>query len=124
MTARPGLRLDQLTVEFPGQPAAVSELSFEVAPGQTLGIVGESGSGKSIALRAIMGILPGAARVSSGSLWMGPTGLPLTGKHLRAARRRRVTSTPRRALPSPRTVSGPTAAVQPSASSPTSNQRT
>jgi peptide/nickel transport system ATP-binding protein len=90
VTARPGLRLDQLTVEFPGQPAAVSELSFEVAPGQTLGIVGESGSGKSIALRAIMGILPGAARVSSGSLWMGPTGLPLTGKHLRAARRRRL----------------------------------
>jgi ABC-type glutathione transport system ATPase component len=90
MTVPPALRLDKLTVEFPGSKFAVRDLSFEVAPGRTLGIVGESGSGKSISLRAVMGILPQAARISSGSLWMGDTELPLAGRHVRAARRRRL----------------------------------
>ena len=90
MTAPAALRLDRLTVEFPGSKFAVRDLSFEVPPGRTLGIVGESGSGKSISLRAVMGILPQAARISSGSLWMGDTELPLTGRHVRAARRRRL----------------------------------
>ena len=90
MTAPAALRLDRLTVEFPGSKFAVRDLSFEVPPGRTLGIVGESGSGKSISLRAVMGILPQAARISSGSLWMGDTELPLAGRHVRAARRRRL----------------------------------
>jgi len=90
VTAPAALRLDRLTVEFPGSKFAVRDLSFEVPPGRTLGIVGESGSGKSISLRAIMGILPQAARISSGSLWMGDTELPLAGRHVRAARRRRL----------------------------------
>jgi ABC-type glutathione transport system ATPase component len=90
VTAPAALRLDGLTVEFPGSKFAVRDLSFEVPPGRTLGIVGESGSGKSISLRAVMGILPQAARISSGSLWMGDTELPLTGRHVRAVRRRRL----------------------------------
>ena len=90
MTAPAALRLDRLTVEFPGSKFAVRDLSFEVPPGRTLGIVGESGSGKSISLRAVMGILPQAARISSGSLWMGDTELPLAGRQVRAARRRRL----------------------------------
>ena len=90
MTAPAALRLDRLTVEFPGPKFAVRDLSFEVPPGRTLGIVGESGSGKSISLRAVMGILPQAARISSGTLWMGDTELPLAGRHVRAARRRRL----------------------------------
>jgi peptide/nickel transport system ATP-binding protein len=90
VTAPAALRLDRLTVEFPGSKFAVRDLSFEVPPGRTLGIVGESGSGKSISLRAVMGILPQAARISSGSLWMGDTELPLAGRHVRAARRRRL----------------------------------
>jgi ABC-type glutathione transport system ATPase component len=90
VTAPAALRLDRLTVEFPGSKFAVRDLSFEVPPGRTLGIVGESGSGKSISLRAVMGILPQAARISSGSLWMGDTELPLTGRQVRAARRRRL----------------------------------
>jgi len=37
-----------------------------------------------------MGILPAGARVTSGTLAMGQTPVPLTGKHVRAARRRRL----------------------------------
>ena len=89
-TQAPALRLEGLTVEFPGAKAAVQDISFEVAPGQTLGIVGESGSGKSISLRAVMGILPASATITSGSLWMGDTELPLAGPRVRLTRRRRL----------------------------------
>jgi peptide/nickel transport system ATP-binding protein len=90
VTALPALRLEGLSVEFPGSKFAVKDVSFEVAPGRTLGIVGESGSGKSVSLRAVMGILPQSARVSSGSLWMGDTELPLAGPRVRLTRRRRL----------------------------------
>jgi ABC-type glutathione transport system ATPase component len=89
-TQSPALRLEGLTVEFPGSKFAVRDISFEVAPGRTLGIVGESGSGKSISLRAIMGILPQAAAITAGSLWMGDTELPLAGPRVRLTRRRRL----------------------------------
>ncbi|MGP3972266.1 ABC transporter ATP-binding protein [Streptomyces sp. 6N223] len=61
----PLLKVDDLTVTFPapGGPAeVVSELSFSLPPGGSLGIVGESGSGKSMTSLAIMGLLPPQAR--------------------------------------------------------------
>ncbi|WP_214104073.1 ABC transporter ATP-binding protein [Acrocarpospora catenulata] len=51
------LRAEELVVEFPtkaGVLQAVSGVSFQVAPGQTLGIVGESGCGKSTTGRALL----------------------------------------------------------------------
>ena len=54
------LRVEDLVVEFPlgrrGTVNAVSGVSFDVMPGETLGIVGESGCGKSTAGRAILQI--------------------------------------------------------------------
>jgi len=46
----------------------VSDLSFDLRPGETLAIAGESGSGKSITSLALMGLLPANVTVTSGQL--------------------------------------------------------
>ena len=60
--AQPLLSVDNLTVEFKRRGVdaftAVNEVSFEVSPGQTVGLVGESGCGKSVTSLAIMRLLP------------------------------------------------------------------
>ncbi|HET6211862.1 MAG TPA: ATP-binding cassette domain-containing protein, partial [Micromonosporaceae bacterium] len=48
---QPVLEVTDLSVRFPGEPGpvqAVRNISYQVMPGQVLGIVGESGSGKSV----------------------------------------------------------------------------
>ena len=47
---------------------AVDGLSFEVAPGETVGIVGESGCGKSMAAMSIMRLLPHRAYIAGGQV--------------------------------------------------------
>ena len=65
------LSVDNLSVEFrtrSGTVRALERVEFEVRPGEMVGIVGESGSGKSVTAYAILGLLDGAARVTSGSI--------------------------------------------------------
>ena len=67
------LQVDGLTVRY-GDDAAVSELSFAVERGESVGLVGESGSGKTQTAMAILGLLPSTADVA-GSISLGGTEL-------------------------------------------------
>ena len=67
-SAPPLLSIDGLGVRLPtrqGDVRAVDGVSLTLARGSTLGLVGESGCGKSILCRALMGLLPGGATLTS-----------------------------------------------------------
>jgi peptide/nickel transport system ATP-binding protein len=51
-----------------GPAAVLDDVSLTLEKGQVLGVVGESGCGKSTLIRAILGILPPAARVDGGEI--------------------------------------------------------
>ena len=77
-TARPLLDVRNLTVRFrtrDGVVQAVSDLSFTLRRGETLGVVGESGSGKSVTSLAIMGLLNRAHADVSGEILFEGTDL-------------------------------------------------
>ena len=65
------LQVKHLFVEFPsrhGTLRALDDISFEIAPGEILGVVGESGAGKSLTGAAIIGLLEPPGRVASGEI--------------------------------------------------------
>ncbi len=67
----PLLEVKNLRVEFPtrrGTLLAVDDVSFEIAPGEVLGVVGESGAGKSLTGNAIIGLLEPPGRIAGGQV--------------------------------------------------------
>ena len=92
--AEPLLSVDDLRVEFwtsRGTIYAVNGISFDIAPGETLGIVGESGCGKSVTSLAILGLLARAGRITGGSVMFGGRDLlQLSDSDLRSVRGREI----------------------------------
>ena len=65
------LEVRHLRVEFPtrrGTLLALDDISFDIAPGEILGVVGESGAGKSLTGAAIIGLLEPPGRIASGEI--------------------------------------------------------
>ena len=89
--AAPVLEVSDLRTVFAtrdGAVHAVNGVSFEVAPGELLGVVGESGSGKSVTMMSLMGLLPSPpAEVVGGSiLYQGREVREMSARDLRALR--------------------------------------
>ena len=87
----PLLQVQDLRVQFGrrGQESftAVDGISFDVAPGQTVGLVGESGCGKSVTSLAIMRLLPHRGNTVSGSVrFAGEDLLTLSDQRMRDRR--------------------------------------
>lgn len=75
-----------------GEVHAVNSVSFDLKPGELLGVVGESGSGKSVTMMSLIGLLPSPpAEVRSGSvMFEGRDVLKMTPDELREIRGSRI----------------------------------
>jgi peptide/nickel transport system ATP-binding protein len=65
------LSVRNLRVEFPtrrGTLVAVDDVSFDILPGEVLGVVGESGAGKSLTGTAIIGLIEPPGRIGAGEI--------------------------------------------------------
>lgn len=87
------LSVQNLEVEFhtaDGVVHAVDSVSYDLHPGETLGVVGESGSGKSVTVMSIMGLLPQPpGKVAGGRIMFeGQNLLDLTDREMNRIRGR------------------------------------
>ena len=89
--ADPILEIKDLTVEFhteDGVVRAVTNVSYDLYPGEILGIVGESGSGKSVSMLTVLGLIPQPpGKIANGeALFKGEDLLKLPKKRLQELR--------------------------------------
>jgi oligopeptide/dipeptide ABC transporter ATP-binding protein len=92
-SAEPLLQVEDLAVDFPtedGVVHAVRGVSYELFPGEVLGIVGESGSGKSVSSMALMGLLPRNAQVSGSVRYRGDELIGLRQADINAVRGKKI----------------------------------
>ncbi|MEL6808835.1 MAG: ABC transporter ATP-binding protein [Pseudomonadota bacterium] len=86
----PTLSIRDLTVDIPtrhGVLRPVNGVSYDIAPGEILGVVGESGAGKSMAGNAVIGLLSPPAHIASGEIHLNGTRIdPLKGDAMRRLR--------------------------------------
>jgi oligopeptide/dipeptide ABC transporter ATP-binding protein len=98
------LAVDALTVSFPrrgGDVPVVRAVDLTVGHGEVVGLVGESGSGKSLLARAILGILPPAARVTGGRVTFAGLELQaLAPREMRRLRGNRIAFVPQEPMTS------------------------
>lgn len=91
------LDVTSLSVCFPtmvGKIAAVDDVTFSIAPGETVAIVGESGSGKSTTAKALLGFLPQTADVTGSVKLRGQELLGTTDRFMRRFRGARIAYVP------------------------------
>ncbi|MFM8992443.1 MAG: ABC transporter ATP-binding protein [Alphaproteobacteria bacterium] len=86
----PVLEVEGLSVAI-GARRVVDSTGFALAPGEVLALVGESGCGKSMTALALLGLLPGAARLAGGRIgFEGRDLATLPERDLRALRGNRI----------------------------------
>lgn len=82
----PLLDMRHVEICYNGRPA-VHDISFQMEPGEILGIVGESGSGKSTLIKAAMGLLGNSGAVTMGDIYYkGRNVIDARGEELRSIR--------------------------------------
>lgn len=87
MTYSPLLSICNLTVAAGNGMKVIENVTFDMRPGEILGIVGESGSGKSMTTRAAISLLPpGLRQVSGDILFKGQNVSSMSGAELRKIR--------------------------------------
>jgi peptide/nickel transport system ATP-binding protein len=78
---------------YKGPVQVLDEVSFDIAPGEILGVVGESGAGKSMTGAAVIGLIEPPGRISAGTVHLrGERIDTLRGEDLRRMRGRRIGS--------------------------------
>jgi peptide/nickel transport system ATP-binding protein len=91
---QPVLSVRDIRVEFVtrrGVLKAIDGVSFDIAPGEVLGVVGESGAGKSVTGSAVIGLIDPPGRIAGGEVWLSEQRIDnLSPEEMRRIRGKRI----------------------------------